>query len=188
MNDELSPTEGAPATAEQPAPRTGRAKAHTGPLQLLFLTLTLAVFWLLWSGHYTPFLLSLGAASSVGVVLLCHKLGIVDSFSVPYHLAPRALVYLPWLAWQVVLANFEVMRHILFPRPGDEPRLLTVEPSQGSDLGCVTYANSITLTPGTITLEAEASKLTVHALTKASAEGLLEGEMDRRVTRFEGLD
>jgi len=184
VNDELSPAQAAPAAVEPPrAP-----EARTGPIYPIVLALALAAFWMLWSGHFETLLLALGAGSCIGVVVLSLKMKIVDSFSVPVHLALRALVYLPWLAWQVVLANFEVMRHILFPRPGDGPCLMNVPTSQRTDLGCVTYANSITLTPGTFTLEAEASNLVVHALTQASAEGLLDGEMDRRVTRFEGAD
>ena len=163
------------------APTTG-----AGPAIAQFVIL--AVFWLLWSGHFTDgFLLGLGVLSCAGVALLCHRMGIVDSHSVPVHLAGRAVTYVPWLAWEVVKANVEVMRRIVAPRADDAPETIVVRPSQKSDLGVVSYANSITLTPGTFTLEADDDELFVHALTPASAEGLRDGSMDRRVLKLEGL-
>ena len=88
---------------------------------------------------------------------------------------------------EIVLSNIAVARVILDPRLPIHPRILRVEASQKTDVGRVTYANSITLTPGTVTLDVRDGKLLVHALTTGSAEGLLTGEMDRRVARLEGL-
>jgi multicomponent Na+:H+ antiporter subunit E len=192
VTDEPSQDENAPTTAS-PAAGSRLVQAHSGPLHLVSLAVILSVFWLLWSGHFhSPLLLGLGAASVVGVTFLCHRMGLVDSHSVPVHLAGRTLTYLPWLAMAVIPANIEVLRRILAAigvlslRDDDEPQLIVVQASQTSELGCVSYANSITLTPGTFTLEIEESQLTVHALTGTAAAGLLAGTMDRRVKRFEG--
>lgn len=178
----------------------------TSRRSLFYLWVTLFILWLLWSGHYTvdlaalfgghqeggheaidPMLLFLGLLSTTGVAFLCHRMGIVDNETVPFQLAPRAVRYVPWLAWQVVLANMEVIRRILRPRDSDIPETVVVEGSQRSDVGRVTYANSITLTPGTVTIDVTDASFTVHALTPAAADGLHTGEMDREVTRFEGL-
>lgn len=157
---------------------------HRASLVSLFFVL--CGLWLLWSGHFTGLLLSLGLASVLGVVWLCRRMGIVDNETIPVHLAPRLVRYVPWLAWQVVLANAEVIRRILRPRPDDRTETVVVRGGQRTDVGRTTYANSITLTPGTITVDVTDDVFTVHALTRASADGVYEGEMDREVRRLEG--
>jgi multicomponent Na+:H+ antiporter subunit E len=79
-----------------------------------------------------------------------------------------------------------VTRIILAPRLPISPTLARFKPSQKSAVGLVTHANSITLTPGTITIEAGRDEFLVHALTRAGAAALAGSEMDRRVTVLEG--
>ncbi|MCR9095315.1 MAG: Na+/H+ antiporter subunit E [bacterium] len=142
--------------------------------------------WLLLSGHYTATLMIYGALSCAAVVAIVMHLGIVDDEAVPTQLGPGHVFYLPWLAKEIVLSNLSVARVILSPSLPIRPRILQVEASQASDVAQVIYANSITLTPGTVTLDVRDGKLLVHALTSDSAEGLLSGEMDRRVAALEG--
>ncbi len=146
---------------------------------LLFAT------WLLWSGHYTALLLGLGAASCALVAYLCRRMGIIDAEGHPVHLLGGLLGYLPWLAWALIQANIDVARQILSPRLCISPRLFRVKASQKTHLGQVIYANSITLTPGTVAVNVEEGAIAVHALTRRAAEELMTGEMDRRVTRLE---
>lgn len=153
---------------------------------LLYLFAVLCGLWLLWSGHFTGLLLSLGLGSCLGVLWLCRGMGIVDNETIPVYLAPRLVRYVPWLAWQVVLANAEVIRRILRPRPDDRPETVVARGGQRTDVGRTTYANSITLTPGTITVDVTGDVFTVHALTRKSADGIYDGEMDREVSRLEG--
>ena len=151
------------------------------------LTIALAGVWLLWSGHFTsPLILSLGALSVMAVLGICIRMNIVDREGAPVELPPRLLVYLPWLFWQIAKSNVEVAIVILNPRLPISPRLIQVRASQTGDVARVIYANSITLTPGTVSIETEGDLITVHALTAEAAEGVLGGEMDRRVTRLEG--
>jgi multicomponent Na+:H+ antiporter subunit E len=105
-----------------------------------------------------------------------------------FHLAPvlRAAGYFPWLLKEIAAANWTVIRIVLSPRLNVDPVVLTVKASQHSDLGRVVYGNSITLTPGTLTVDVDGDQLTVHALTRAGAEQLEAGEMDLRVSRLEG--
>ena len=142
--------------------------------------------WLLWSGHYTPLLMGLGVVSSLLVVWIAHRMDILDQESVPLDIFPRILIYLPWLFWQIFKANLDVARRIINPRLPVSPRVIKVPASQKRDLGRVIYANSITLTPGTLTIDTTGDTITVHALTPEAAEGLQTGEMDRRVARLEG--
>jgi multicomponent Na+:H+ antiporter subunit E len=145
--------------------------------------------WLLNSGHYTPLLISFGVFSSLFVVVLSRRMDIVDDEALPIRLLPRALLYVPWLVKEVFLANVDVARRIAAPgRPRISPRIIEARTSQKSDLGKVLYANSITLTPGTVSVRVHGTFITVHAIADEVADGLLAGEMDRRVTHFEGLE
>ncbi len=151
------------------------------------LALALALLWLLLSGHFwEPLLVGLGVASVATAVSIAKRMGIVDREGHPIHLAWRALVYWPWLIKEIVVANFDIAKAILRPSTAVAPRVIRVTASQTSEIGRVIYANSITLTPGTVTIALEDDQLTVHALTRGSAEGLQSGEMDRRVTGVEG--
>ncbi len=152
-----------------------------------FVTFTLLLAaWLIWSGHFTPLLLAFGVASCIAVIALTLRMKVVDDESQPYHLGLRPLAYLPWLLWQITKSNFDVARIILDPRLPISPRLIEVPLSQKTAVGQVGYANSITLTPGTITIGISQGQALVHALTRQAAADLLEGTMDRRAARLEG--
>lgn len=150
------------------------------------LGLVLFGVWLLWSGHFTPLLLSFGVISCVAVVAIARKMKIVDRESAPVEVTLRALLYLPWLVWEIVKANVDVARRILDPRLPISPRIIKVKAGQRHDIARVIYANSITLTPGTVSIDVEGDEITVHALTEEAARGVESGEMDRRVTHLEG--
>lgn len=151
---------------------------------LLFGWLLLA--WLLWSGHLEALLVGFGLLSCASVLWLVHRMDVVDHESEPYHLGLRPAVYVPWLLWEIAKANLHVARVILTPSLPIRPRLIRVRASQQSDLGRVIYANSITLTPGTVSLDVREGTILVHALTEQSAQNLETGEMDRRVAFLEG--
>jgi multicomponent Na+:H+ antiporter subunit E len=152
------------------------------------LSLVLFGVWLLWSGHYTPLLLLFGVLSCGAVVTIARRMGIVDQEGVPVELPLRALLYLPWLLWEIVKSNVDIARRILTPSLPVNPRLIKIKAGQRTDIGRVIYANSITLTPGTVTVGVEGDELTIHALTKEAADALETGEMNRRVTRLEDSD
>jgi multicomponent Na+:H+ antiporter subunit E len=149
--------------------------------------IVLFVFWLLLSGFFTAFLVTMGALSAVAIAWLGRRMDLIDHEGHPVHLTWRALEYMPWLVKEIVKSAWDVSRIIVDPRLPISPQLVRAKTSQKSPLGVVTYANSITLTPGTISVDVRPGEIVVHALTREGAAGLLEGEMDRRVTRFEGL-
>lgn len=142
-------------------------------------------FWLLLSGHYTPLLLAFGVGSCALVVYLSLRMDVVDHEGVPLHLGGRFWLYVPWLLKEIFVANVKVARIILDPRLPISPIVVHFRASQETDLGRVIYANSITLTPGTITTGIEGADLEIHALTYADVDGREEDEMDRRVTWVE---
>jgi multicomponent Na+:H+ antiporter subunit E len=147
---------------------------------------TLSVFWLLLSGFFTPFLLGVGLGSVLLVVWLAHRMEVADREGHPIHLGPAALWYWPWLAKEIAKSGWAVTRIMLRPRLPISPTLVRFAPSQRTELGLVTHANSITLTPGTISVDVGRHEFLVHALTADGAEGVRSGDMDARVTRFEG--
>lgn len=151
------------------------------------LLVALSVFWLLLSGYFTPFLLGAGIGSALLIVWFTdRRMKVLDFEGHPVHLARNALTYWPWLLWEIVKSGWDVTKCLLDPRLPISPRLIRVPTTQKTDVGRVIYANSITLTPGTISLELQNGEILVHALTREGAEGLAGGDMDRRVTAFEG--
>jgi multicomponent Na+:H+ antiporter subunit E len=154
-------------------------------LRAFGLGATLFGFWLALSGHYTPLLLSFGVASCVLVVYLSHRMKVVDKEGVPFHVTGRFLLYLPWLMKEILVANIEVAKVILDPKLPISPRMVVFHGSQDTDLGRAIYANSITLTPGTITTGVEGHDFQIHALRAADLETDEEQKMDDRCTRVE---
>ena len=151
----------------------------------LALSILLSAFWLINSGHYTTLLLFFMVASVVSIVALSHYMDVVDGEAQPLSIIFTLPSYLIWLAKEVVLANISVAKCVWRGKESISPRTIEVSASQKSDLGKVIYANSITLTPGTVSIDLEGDKILVHALDAESADGLLTGEMDRRVCRVE---
>ncbi|MHA1151918.1 MAG: Na+/H+ antiporter subunit E [Alphaproteobacteria bacterium] len=146
------------------------------------LGLVLFGVWLLLSGFFEPLLLGLGVLSCIIVVSIANRMDVIDREGHPIHLGWRILPYWVWLAVEVVKASLDVARRILDPKLPIHPLLIWVKASQTSELGQVIYANSITLTPGTVSIQVDGGKILVHAIAKEMAEDLEGGEMDRRVT------
>ncbi|MEX2482556.1 MAG: Na+/H+ antiporter subunit E [Gammaproteobacteria bacterium] len=150
-------------------------------MRSLSLFIILFVLWLLLSGHLEPLMMTLATVSCLFVVLVSRRMDVVDHESHPLHLSLRLLHYWLWLLREIVLANAAVVREILRPRLAITPTVVTFETEQSSDLGKVILGNSITLTPGTVTLDIDGSTVTVHGLTRTIARQAADGSMDRRV-------
>ena len=157
-------------------------------MRFLSLVVVLFAFWLLLSGHYTPFLVIAGLLTALAAAVVGRVLGFGDAEGYPIELTASALLYWPWLIKEILFSAINVASIILRPSLPISPQLISVPTSQKGPVGLVTYANSITLTPGTITVQVDRPHHTflVHALTKGSADGLASGEMDRRVTNMAG--
>jgi len=154
-------------------------------MRTLSLATALAVLWVGLSGHYTPLLLGFGVASTVLVVYIAKRMGALDREGYPTHLILGAIRYWPWLIKEIVQANIDVAKIVLANDLPISPTVARLKASQISVEGRVTYANSITLTPGTVTVRLDGDQLEVHALTRAGIEALETGEMDRRVVAME---
>lgn len=155
--------------------------------QLISASIVLLVFWLVLSGIYTPFLLTCGVISAIVIALLAKRMGVSDEEGHPIHLASSALTYWPWLVWQIILSSVSLTKIVLDPKLPISPTLTRVKMAQKSDVGRVTYANSITLTPGTISVDVEGDEILVHAITRENASDVEAGNMNARVAKFEGI-
>lgn len=155
-------------------------------MRVLSLFLALLLFWLVLSGHYSPFLIGAGIGCSIICVLVANRMRVDDGEGHPTHLLAAALTYWPWLVWEIVKSAWAVTRIIIDPSLPISPTMTRVRASQRTAAGIATYANSITLTPGTVTTGVDGDMLTVHALVREGAIDVESGSMDARVTRFEG--
>ncbi|MCE7998001.1 MAG: Na+/H+ antiporter subunit E [Rhodobiaceae bacterium] len=152
------------------------------------VTMGLGLFglWLLLSGFLdNTLLLGLGVASCVACVYIAARMEVVDHESVPLQLKFGVFGYLFWLSAEIGKANWAVTKVILSPRMRLSQRMITVPSSQTTDVGRVTFANSITLTPGTITVETEHHSFLVHALTDEAADMEALTDMGDRVSAVE---
>ncbi len=154
-------------------------------LRAFGLGMILFGFWLLLSGHYNALLLGLGVAAAALVVYLARRMDVIDEEGLPLELGWRLLVYIPWLMKEILIAALRVARIILTPSLPISPIVARYHTSQKSDLGRALYANSITLTPGTVTMGVHGDELEIHSLTWVDIQKGEEDEMGRRVTWVE---
>ena len=149
------------------------------------LGVVLYCLWLALSGYYLPLLLSLGALSALLATVTALRMEIVDHETYPVRVTWGIVSYWSWLMWQIARSNFDVARIILSPSLPISPKVVRVKASQRTKLGLVTYANSITLTPGTVSIDLDGDTIEVHALTEEAAREVQAGDMGRRVSGME---
>lgn len=166
--------------------RTRQQRGTASALQLVGLLLTLLVSWALWSGIYKPLLLWLGFFSCVLSVWLAQRLGFFQHL-LPLKVFLRLPAYWWWLLGAVIKSSIEVAKLVLRPSLPISPTMVELTTTESSDVGKVILGNSITLSPGTVTIDVHKDKLLVHCLTRASALDLLENEAQRRTSQL-GID
>ena len=147
------------------------------------LFIVLFGFWLLMSGYYTPLILSLGVISCLLCVYLTIKGKFLDNETLPIYFFPRLIQYTLWLIKEILKSNIQTAKVII--QKSEEPELFSVKATQKTNEGKVTYANSITLTPGTVTTQIKNDIFEVHALTKDFGDDVRSSEMDKMVTWLE---
>ena len=153
----------------------------------LFIFILLLATWVVLSGFFDGFHLTLGVLASVFITIISGVLLFVDrktSANDRLREICRMPGYLIWLLWQIVLANFHVLKLALAPKGPDEisPRIVRFKTNLTSPFARFVFAQSITLTPGTVTVGIEGDEFVVHAISRAAAEGLA-GQMERRIAR-----
>jgi len=145
------------------------------------------LFWFMLSGHTEALLIVLGILSTLLSVFLSKRMNIIDHESYPFHLSMRLLHYYLFLGKEIVVANIDVIKRILKPGCPISPQVIRIPARKQADLSKVIYANSITLTPGTVTLELSGDEIKVHALSKEGAAELQTGRMAKAVPDKEDI-
>ena len=140
--------------------------------------------WLLMSGHYNVLIVSLGIVSCAFCVYVAKRGKLIDDEGLPIFFIPRLLNYLIWLFKEILKSNLSTAKVIINGKV--EPETFTVKTSQVTDVAKVTYANSITLTPGTVTTKIQKGVFEVHALNSDFGNDVRTNEMDKKVTWLEG--
>jgi len=155
-------------------------------MRSIAIFIVLFALWLLLSGVYTPMIIGLGFASSLLVVVIIRRMDAQDGDKVELHLSPiRFSKYIIWLMVEIARANWAVTKTILSRKMNIHQHMFTVPYSQKTDLAQVIFANSITLTPGTITIETEEGQFLVHAVSFSEDDVAAIADMDARITACE---
>jgi len=150
--------------------------------RVVTLGILLVAAWLFWSGFFKPLLLGLGAFSCILVLYLSHRMRLFDSDIFALRFSFRLFRFWGWLGKEVFLSSLEVARVVLNPKLPISPTVIKFDTVCDHEVDRAILGNSITLTPGTLTLNIEGSELTVHSLTRQGALDLQSGEMERRVS------
>ena len=148
---------------------------------MLVLLFSLAASWLLWSGIFEPLLLGLGALSCLLSFLIVWRMGYFDKDIFALRFSLRLLAYWGWLIKEIAKSSLDVAKVVVNPKLPTSCRFIEIKATSPDSVDQVILANSITLTPGTLTLDLHEGVLKVHTLTQAAADDLMSGEMDRRV-------
>ena len=169
------------------SPERDKAELQQGEARLpaaLILLLILAVSWVLWSGLYKPLVLGLGAFSCVLSVYIAQRMGFFKHKAL-LSLLPRLPAYWWWLLGEIIVSSLEVARLILKPSLPVSPTVVKIRLQPQSPVGQVILGNSITLSPGTVTLDVHEGQILVHCLTSEGACALQDGELNRRAAKLE---
>lgn len=151
-------------------------------LRLILLAPLLFGLWWVLSGYPVPLLLGLGAATAISAALLS-----------PSMFVPRVrwlgwLIYAPWLLTRIILANLHVATLVFKPLDKLAPRIFTYRSTLKAFTQRAVLAQSITLTPGTITavVNEDDTELTIHGIDEDSCSDVTTGLMEKQIIRFLG--
>ncbi|MFM1895031.1 MAG: hypothetical protein RLZZ385_105 [Pseudomonadota bacterium] len=150
------------------------------------LAVALTATWLIWSGLYKPLILGLGVLS-LGITLwVVQRMDLTRKELFALDLVPRMLGFWAWLAKETFKSNLTVARIILSPNLPVSPTMVTIDSPAPGLVGEATLANCITLTPGTLTVDAHEGLLHIHCLTAEGARDMLDSDIGQRVHRAVG--
>jgi len=153
-------------------------------MHYLVTAATLYLFWLLLSGLFTVPMLCFGLLSVIGIIWVLRRMDRVDGEVRSVRATPRLIGYAGWLLWAVVKSGIDVAKRIWDPRLPIRPTWRRLEIPSLSAAQKTLYANSITLTPGTLTTDVGQDHFMVHSLTEEGMRELDEGEMGERIRRL----
>ena len=160
---------------------TGRQERQGVYGRLALVAILLIAAWLLWSGLYKPLLLFLGAFSCALTLVIAKRMGYFDTDVFVFRYNLTLFGFWAWLGREIIKSSLEVARIVLSPKLRIDPKVVELDASDLDPVDQALLGNSITLTPGTLTLDVHEGRMLVHALTPDGAKAVLDGEMMRRV-------
>jgi multicomponent Na+:H+ antiporter subunit E len=152
----------------------------------LSIFLLLCGIWIVFSGQFDRFHLTLGVLSAAFITAISSEFLFVDrskSFGERLLQIIRLPWFLLWMLYQILLSNIHILRLALSPGelPEVEPSLVRIKTKLKTDFGKWMLANSITLTPGTITISIKGDEMLIHSISKTTTSGVLDDEMERKI-------
>lgn len=150
----------------------------------LLLFLGLSATWVVLSGYIKPFFLICGLVSCLVSLYFAHRMRVIDNEHLPLYLKLKALLYWPWLMKEIILSSIAVSKIIWKKDMNVKPILDWVKADQKTDTAMATFANSITLTPGTVSINVNNKKVQVHAINNPLMKDLRQGAMHKQVKRY----
>ena len=153
---------------------------------LLKVFILIFIFWFLLSGMTNLLMIMLGLFSSFLVVWIINKMDLVDH-EVSFHNfnIGKLIMYFFWLLREIIVSNLKVCLYIVTPNKKINPEIIKIKSSQNSEFANVLYANSITLTPGTVTIDVDKNDFIVHTLDTQFKESLEKNIMDQKILSTE---
>lgn len=152
--------------------------------------LAFLILWIIFNGKLTLEILLIGIILCGALYAFCCKF---MGYSVRQDIRlmkrlPMAVQYVIILIIEIFKANRQVLHFIMTPRYQVEPKLVRFRSRLKTELGQVILANSITLTPGTITVKLENNEFCVHCLDKEFAEGMEDSIFVELLEKMEAVE
>jgi len=148
----------------------------------IILFFVLFICWIVFSGFIEPFFIVSGLVSCGISLYFAHKMDIIDHKAFPIYIKPKLPLYFLWLFKEIVISSIDVAIRVWKVKPDISPVTFWIKARKKSDVGHAIYANSITLTPGTVCTNVEGGNMQVHALSEEGMDSLACGTMDRKVS------
>jgi multicomponent Na+:H+ antiporter subunit E len=150
----------------------------------LILFAILVLTWLVLSGFFSPLFICFALFSCAVVTIVRSRMQTDNDDLFPLSFLLNFPAYLTWLIKAIFISTYGLTKKVWQPRLSINPVFAWVPTGQKNSTGMVSIANSITLTPGTVTVIVRGNQIGVHALDQSSIDELWEGDMDKRVTQL----
>ena len=159
--------------------------------RVLLLSIIFFSIWFALSGHNDTFFLTIGVVVTALCILIVNRMRdseVVNGLDLSGHFVRQLVgyvVYFVWLLKEIMNSAWIVTQIIIDPKLPINPNTVKIRASQRTSLGLVVFANSITLTPGTLTIDITGQELMVHSLVRGGGDDLEGGIMDAKITALE---
>jgi len=154
-------------------------------MKFILTFIALLIFWFMLSGHFSVIIVTSAVIYALIAAYFTHDYFIEKISFAGIKRIFKFIAYLPWLFWEIIMANLQVAYIVLSPKMPISPELVETETDLKTDYGKTALGNSITLTPGTVTIEIENSKILVHAITKEHAQDIRNKDIEKKILRIE---